>query len=73
MNPSDTLTTSEVNDLEDRRYAAMVEADLETLDEHFDYFTSPTQGRWKIYGIGLPDDVLEKVYRGNARRVLTRR
>jgi len=46
---------------------------LETLDEHFDYFTSPTQGRWKIYGIGLPDDVLEKVYRGNARRVLTRR
>jgi predicted TIM-barrel fold metal-dependent hydrolase len=43
---------------------------LETLDEHFDYFTSPTQGRWKIYGIGLPDDVLEKVYRGNARRIL---
>jgi ketosteroid isomerase-like protein len=33
MNPSDTLTTSEVDDLEDRRYAAMVEADLETLDE----------------------------------------
>ena len=46
---------------------------LETFDEHFDYFTSPTQGRWKIYGIGLPDDVLEKVYRDNARRVLTRR
>ena len=33
MNPSDTLTTSQVNDLEDRRYAAMVEGDLETLDE----------------------------------------
>ncbi len=46
---------------------------LETLDEHFDYFTSPTQGRWKIYGIGLPDDVLDKVYRGNARRVLAGR
>ena len=25
MNASDTLTTSQVNDLEDRRYAAMVE------------------------------------------------
>lgn len=43
---------------------------LETFDEYFDYFTSPTQGRWKIYGIGLPDDVLEKVYRGNARKIL---
>jgi predicted TIM-barrel fold metal-dependent hydrolase len=43
---------------------------LETYDEHFDYFTSQTQGRWKIYGIGLPDEVLEKVYRANARRIL---
>lgn len=43
---------------------------LETLDDHFDYFTTPGQGRWKIYGIGLPDDVLEKVYRGNATRML---
>jgi predicted TIM-barrel fold metal-dependent hydrolase len=43
---------------------------LETRDEYFDYFTSPTQGRWKIYGIFLPDDVLEKVYRTNARRIL---
>ena len=43
---------------------------LETFDEHFDYFTSQTQGRWKIYGIGLPDEVLEKVYRANARRIL---
>jgi predicted TIM-barrel fold metal-dependent hydrolase len=44
---------------------------LETFDEHFDYFTSQTQGRWKIYGIGLPDAVLEKVYRTNARRILS--
>jgi ketosteroid isomerase-like protein len=33
MNPPDILTTSQINDLEDRRYAAMVEADLDTLDE----------------------------------------
>ncbi|MPY91179.1 MAG: amidohydrolase family protein [Luteitalea sp.] len=43
---------------------------LETFDEHFDYFTHPRQGRWKIYGIGLPDEVLEKVYRRNARKLL---
>ena len=30
----------------------------------------PGQGRWQIHGIGLPDDVLRKVYRDNARRIL---
>lgn len=45
---------------------------LETLDESFDYGTEPVpgQGRWQIHGIGLPDDVLRKIYRDNARRVL---
>ena len=45
---------------------------LETLDESFDYDTAPVpgQGRWQIHGIGLPDDVLRKVYRDNARRIL---
>jgi predicted TIM-barrel fold metal-dependent hydrolase len=45
---------------------------LETLDESFDYGTDPVpgQGRWQIHGIGLPDDVLRKVYRDNARRIL---
>jgi ketosteroid isomerase-like protein len=33
MTLSDTLSTSQINDLEDRRYAAMVEADLDALDE----------------------------------------
>ena len=28
------------------------------------------QGRWRIYGIGLPDDILKKVYEGNAVRFL---
>ncbi|MBI1982693.1 MAG: amidohydrolase [Acidobacteria bacterium] len=43
---------------------------LETADEYFDYWGAPDQGRWKIYGIDLPDDVLEKVYNRNAERVL---
>ena len=45
---------------------------LETEDEHFDYATSaiPPQGRWRIYGIGLPDQILEKVYNRNAARAL---
>lgn len=45
---------------------------LETLDEYFDYSPAPTppQGRWKIYGIGLPDEILKKVYHDNAARIL---
>jgi len=45
---------------------------LETFDESFDYGVEavPGQGRWQIHGIGLPDDVLRKVYRDNARRIL---
>ncbi len=45
---------------------------LETLDESFDYDTEavPGQGRWQIHGLGLPDDVLRRVYRDNARRIL---
>ena len=45
---------------------------LETEDEYFDYAPSavPPQGRWKIYGIGLPDDILKNVYHNNAARLL---
>jgi len=43
---------------------------LETADEHFDYWNYPAQGRFRIYGLELPRDVLEKVYRKNAERVL---
>ncbi len=43
---------------------------LETADEYFDYWNYPTQGRWKVYGIDLPRDVLQKLYAGNAERVL---
>jgi len=45
---------------------------LETRDESFDYGGDevPGQGRWQIHGIGLPDDVLRKLYRDNSRRLL---
>lgn len=45
---------------------------LETLDEYFPYGKEneiPGQGRWNIYGIGLDDRVLEKVYYKNACRI----
>jgi uncharacterized protein len=43
---------------------------LETGDEYFDYWGYPGQGRWKIYGMELPDSVLEKIYHKNAERML---
>jgi hypothetical protein len=47
---------------------------LETDDEHFPYGTDPEdpqpQGRWRISGLDLPDDVLRAVYAENARRIL---
>ncbi len=45
---------------------------LETRDEYFHYGPGevPGQGQWMIYGIYLPDDVLRKVYRDNARRIM---
>lgn len=45
---------------------------LETEDEYFDYAPAPIppQGRWRIYGIGLPEGILRKVYYENAARLL---
>ena len=45
---------------------------LETEDEYFDYAPAPVppQGRWQIYGLGLPEGILRKVYQANALRVL---
>jgi len=42
---------------------------LETDDDYFDYYGYPEQGLWKIYGLGLPDSILEKVYHLNAERI----
>jgi hypothetical protein len=44
---------------------------LETADEYFEYPSHASrQGRWNIYGLHLPDDVLRKIYRENALRLL---
>ena len=47
---------------------------LETRDEYFPYSDTqpPPQGFWRIYGIHLPDEVLEKVYFRNAIRIMPR-
>lgn len=44
---------------------------LETADEYFPYKYGerPGQGRWNVYGIYLPDAVLEQVYHANAERL----
>jgi predicted TIM-barrel fold metal-dependent hydrolase len=43
---------------------------LETLDEHF--YEERFRYHWPLYGLGLPDEVLRKVYNGNARTLLRR-
>jgi len=45
---------------------------LETQDECFPYWGYPEQGRWEIYGLALPDQVLEKVYHENAEKIFAR-
>lgn len=44
---------------------------LESEDEYFPYGSGqPSQGRWRVHGMGLPDDVLQRIYQGNAQRIL---
>jgi predicted TIM-barrel fold metal-dependent hydrolase len=45
---------------------------LETMDEYFPYAENafPPQGFWRIYGLGLDDEVLRKVYYQNAVRLI---
>lgn len=42
---------------------------FETTDEYFDYYRD-YHAFWQMYGMGLPDAVLKKVYADNARRVI---
>lgn len=42
---------------------------FETRDEYFDYYRD-YHAFWKLYGMGLPDDVLAKLYYGNAARLI---
>src|SRR6185436_19701652 len=44
---------------------------LETNDRNFAHMT-PIQGDWTISGIGLPPEVLRKIYFDNARKLLAR-
>ncbi len=44
---------------------------LETAQKRIDH-PSPIQGNWKIDAIDVPNDVLQKLYRDNARRLLDR-
>lgn len=41
---------------------------FETRDDYFDYYRD-YHAKWKLYGIDLPDEVLKKVYFGNALRI----
>jgi Amidohydrolase len=45
---------------------------LETADEYFPYSDRPVppQGRWRISGLDLSEDVLRAVYHDNAVRLL---
>jgi predicted TIM-barrel fold metal-dependent hydrolase len=60
------------SDHADGRAYALYYRLLETRDEYFHYGFSraPQNGRWRIYGLGLPDPVLEQVYNLNAKRVI---
>jgi uncharacterized protein len=42
---------------------------LETEDEYFDYYRK-RHAFWKMYGLGLPDEVLKKIYYRNALRLI---
>jgi len=41
---------------------------FETRDEYFDYYRD-YHAFWKMYGLGLPDDVLKKLYYANALKI----
>jgi len=42
---------------------------FETEDEYFPYYRK-YHAQWRLYGLGLPDDVLEHIYYKNAVRVI---
>ncbi|MFL5483824.1 MAG: amidohydrolase family protein [Gemmatimonadaceae bacterium] len=44
---------------------------FETNDDYFDYYR-PYHAFWKLYGIGLPDEVLRKVYYKNSLKITPR-
>ena len=57
-----------------RHFALNIIRFLETLDESFPYDAEPdappSQGRWRIHGVGLSEHVLRAVYHDNAARLI---
>jgi hypothetical protein len=45
---------------------------LESEDEHF-YQTDQFSYHWPLYGFGLNDEILRRVYRNNAAKLLAAR
>jgi hypothetical protein len=56
-------------DADETRFFTATYRYFETRDRQFEHPT-PIQGRWKIDGLGLPEDILRKVYFDNAVRIL---
>ena len=48
---------------------------FETSNEYVEYplWGTYNQGRWRIYGLDLPGEVLEKIYVSNAARLIPSR
>jgi predicted TIM-barrel fold metal-dependent hydrolase len=48
---------------------------FETSNEYVEYplWGAYNQGRWRIYGLDLPGEVLEKIYATNAARLIPSR
>jgi len=42
---------------------------LETADEHFPYYKR-YHAYWRMYGLDLPDHILEKLYYKNALKII---
>ena len=42
---------------------------FQTRDEYFQHPFPDMLGQWRIYGLGLEEDVLRKLYRDNAKRI----
>ena len=51
-----------------RSYFEFLETDNEYIDYPLQSITK--QGNWKVSGLNLPDEVLEKIYSLNARRLI---
>ena len=54
------------NGMDEKPCTANISAVWKPAGEYFDYWGYPAQGGWKIYGMGLRDAVLEKIYHLNA-------